>query len=275
VITAGRSSADISCDPLNLAQLEQLFSEQQPTIVINAIAYTAVDKAESEPEQAMALNAQLPGCLSDLCAEHKALLIHYSTDFVFDGTNNSPYEEQQSTNPISVYGKSKLAGEKAIQMSACAHVILRTSWVYSEHGNNFMKTMLRLAGERKELGVVDDQVGSPTYSLDIAKASVAIAQRYLADPKAFNNLSGIYHLTNQGQISWHGFAKSIFEMADAYCELAIETLNPISTEQYPTPAQRPAYSVMSNEKLKQTFDIELPDWRDALSLCLATYFASH
>jgi len=272
VITAGRREADVLLDPLDRVALSNLFAEVQPDIVINAIAHTAVDNAESEIELAFQLNADLPAALADQCSQHNCLLIHYSTDFVFDGSENVPWLESSGTNPLSVYGRSKLAGEKAIQISSCAHLILRTSWVYGGRGSNFLLTMLRLAKERESLAVVSDQIGSPTCSYDIAKATLELCERYKDDEEFVKSKRGIYHLTAFGETSWHGFAKEIFELAEGYESLAIKQLSAITTQQYPTPATRPAYSVLNCSLLKSTFDIELVDWKQALETCLKTYY---
>ncbi len=272
VITAGRSDADIIMDPLDNAKLEQLFLEIKPEIVINAIAYTAVDKAESEQEQVFLLNVDLPSALADHCEKTDSLLIHYSTDFIFDGCKTTPYKEDDQTQPLSVYGRSKLAGEKAIQISSCKSLILRTSWVYGHRGNNFMLTMLRLGRERASLSVVDDQIGSPSSSHDIALATIELCQQYIHNPENFHTNTGIYHLISTGSTSWYGFAKAIFKQAALHESLCIEKLQPITTEQYPVDAKRPAYSVLDCEKIKKTFGIALPDWQDSLNASLKKYY---
>jgi len=275
VVTAGRSEADIIMDPLNSSQLSALFLEVKPDIVINAIAYTAVDKAESEQEQAFLLNADLPSALADHCEQSNALLIHYSTDFIFDGSKTNPWREDDESQPLSVYGRSKLAGEKAIQIASCPSVILRTSWVYADRGNNFMLTMLRLGRERDSLSVVNDQIGSPTCSYDIAMATGQLCEQYLTDPSSFKNHSGIYHLTSSGSTSWYGFAKTIFELASPYESLAINDLSAITSDQYPVAATRPAYSVLDCGKIKKEFGIELPHWEESLKQCLKKYYLNH
>ena len=272
VITAGRSAADIIMDPLDNSALTTLFNEAKPDIVINAIAYTAVDKAESEIDTAFKLNTDLPAALADECSKINSLLIHYSTDFVFDGAQNTPWIESAATNPLSVYGRSKLAGEKAIQMASCPSLILRTSWVYGERGTNFLLTMLRLASEREALAVVEDQVGSPSCSNDIAQATLLLCKRYIKEPEYVSANRGIYHLTASGQTSWYGFAKAIFELAGLKEPLKIKDLSAISSAQYPTAAVRPPYSVLNCAALKETFNVELTDWHLALENCLKRYY---
>jgi len=274
VITAGRTAADITIDPLDHKSLQKLLMEVNPDIVINAIAYTAVDKAESEQDLAFQLNADLPAALADICEKLNCLLIHYSTDFVFDGTGTEPWNESSATNPLSVYGRSKLAGEKAIQISSCPNLILRTSWVYGERGNNFLLTMLRLARERESLSVVADQTGSPTCSTDIATATLALCKHYHSNPEHFKSNQGLFHLTASGETSWYGFAKAIFEQSVQYESLMIKDLCPIKSEEYPTAAQRPSYSVLDCQGIKKIFSIQLPDWQLSLNNCLRRYYQS-
>lgn len=274
VKSVGRASADLIWGDGLLDTLEQLVITEQPDIVINAIAYTAVDKAESEQEQAFALNSDLPARLADICQRNSALLIHYSTDFVFDGLKAEPWQEWDDTNPLSAYGKSKLAGEKAIQMTQASAVILRTSWVYGETGNNFVKTMIRLGKERDTLGVVADQAGCPTYSRDIAKATIAIIDCYIKDSTQFNNIQNLCHLSGNGSTTWHGFAEAIFAGAAKHEALAIKNLNAITTEDYPTPAIRPANSVLNCDKLKTDFGVSMPDWQTSLTECLERLYQS-
>lgn len=239
----------------------------QPRWIINAAAYTAVDRAEQEPELAHQVNAVAPGIMAEEGKKIGASLVHFSTDYVFSGEAAVPYREENPTAPQSVYGKSKLAGEQAILASGCDHLILRTAWVYGSRGRNFLLTMLRLMSERKQLGVVDDQVGSPTWCRLIAEAcSQILAQQ----PTGLNDKAGIYHLTASGQTSWHGFAAAIREFGQQQGILTgeIAQIQPIKTEQYPTPAKRPAFSVLANQKLARTFGLRLPDWRDSLQLCV-------
>jgi dTDP-4-dehydrorhamnose reductase len=231
----------------------------QPQIIVNAAAYTAVDKAESEPELCMSINGKAPGILAELARESQALLVHYSTDYVFDGSKTSPYVETDPTNPLSVYGASKLAGERAIVEVDCPHLILRTTWVYGSRGKNFLLTILRLAAEKSELKIVADQVGAPTWSRSIAEATSQIVAQCHRDR---SSIKGLYHLSAAGSTSWHGFASEIVSQYRAlYPEqtLTIEQILPILTSEYPTPAQRPANSVLDNSKLLRDFGIQLPD----------------
>ncbi|MBZ0091878.1 MAG: dTDP-4-dehydrorhamnose reductase [Sulfuricellaceae bacterium] len=233
----------------------------RPDLVVNAAAYTAVDKAESEPGLAWAINGDAPGILAEEAKRLNALLVHYSTDYVFDGTQPGAYTEQDTPKPQSVYGQSKLAGEQAVQASGCAHLILRTSWVYGGRGKNFLLTMLRLAREKEELSVVDDQIGAPTWSRLIAETTAQI----LAQRQSSSFRDGLYHLTAAGETSWHGFAQAIF--AAARLE-RLPRLRPIPSSEYPLPAPRPKNSVLANDKLLQNFGLAMPHWQQGLSLCL-------
>lgn len=236
----------------------------RPDIIVNAAAYTAVDKAESEPELAAAINTTAPGILAEEAARLGALLVHYSTDYVFDGSKDSPYLENDATSPLNVYGTTKLAGEEAIRAAGCQYLIFRTSWVYGGRGKNFLLTMLRLAREREELKVVDDQYGAPTWSRAIAEGS-ALALAALACHPTTETLLGTYHLTCAGRTTWHGFTEAILDGAPLPRQPRLE---PIPTSAYPLPAKRPTNSVLSNAKLEQAFGLVLPDWRRALALCL-------
>jgi dTDP-4-dehydrorhamnose reductase len=240
------------------ASLPALLDRLQPKTVVNAAAWTAVDKAESEPEAAFAANAEAPAVIAQWCAGHDVPLVHYSTDYVFDGQGTHPYREDDATAPLSVYGASKLAGEQAIRAAGGRHLIFRTAWVYASHGSNFLRTMLRLGAEREELKVVADQVGTPTPAALIAD----VTARALAHPRG---LSGTWHLTALGQTTWHGFAEAIFAEAVAQGVLArAPQVLPITTAQYPTPARRPAWSCLDTTRLREDFGIALPDWREAL-----------
>jgi len=231
--------------------------EVKPDVIVNAAAYTAVDQAEKDVEQAMLANAAGPGFLAAEAQAVGALLVHYSTDYVFDGTKTTPYTEDDPTNPLSVYGKSKLAGEKAIQAVGGRHLILRTSWVYGPRGKNFLLTMLRLAREREELRVVDDQRGAPTSSIAIADATAEILKRHGADA------NGLFHLTAGGETTWFGFTEAIVELARENLP-RMPRLVPITTAEYPTPAKRPAYSVLDCSKASRSLGVQLADWRAAL-----------
>ncbi len=226
--------------------------------IINCAAYTAVDKAEEDVENADLINHIAVKHMAEIAKEKNIKLIHISTDYVFDGTNYKPYTEEDSPNPTGIYGKTKLAGEKAIlEIAPKNAIIIRTSWVYSGYGNNFVKTMLRLGKEKEQLGVIYDQIGTPTYAADLAAAILAIL------PKIDNSKPEIYHYSNEGAISWYDFAKEIMKMAKLSCQI-----NPIETWQYPTPAKRPHYSLLNKAKIKKDFDVTIPYWKDSLSACL-------
>ncbi len=255
-------------ETLDLSQPEmirQVMAEVKPDLIVNACAYTAVDKAESEPDLAMAVNGTGVGILAEEAHKLGARLIHVSTDYVFDGCQSHPYQETDPTNPIGVYGKSKLAGEQAIQQVGGDYIIVRTAWVYGVGGmGNFVKTMLRLGSSRDELRVVTDQVGSPTWTKDLAEAIVYMIQNSPA--------SGIYHYTNSGVCSWYDFAIAIFEEATALgFPLQVQRVVPITTAEYPTPAKRPAYSVLSHRKISAVMGTHPPHWRRSLRLMLKDY----
>ena len=252
VVTLGRADVDLS----DAAALVQAVQRVQPSLIVNAAAHTAVDRAETEPDIAFAINAVAPGVLAEQAAKLNALLVHYSTDYVFDGSQRTPYRESDPTHPLGVYGESKLAGEQAVQASGCRHLLLRTSWVYDSTGRNFLTTMLRLAKQHGKLRVVGDQHGSPTSAAMIAEASLQLIRSMLNQPAM---QGGLYHLTAQGQTTWHGFAQAI--MHKAGLDIPIEA---ITTADYPTPAKRPAYSVLDSSKLQREFNYRLPDWQQAL-----------
>jgi len=238
--------------------LPALLDRLQPSVVVNAAAYTAVDKAEQEPEAAFRANAQAPGVIAQWCAAHNVPMVHYSTDYVFDGQGTTPYAEDHVTAPLGVYGSSKRDGEDAVRAACGRHLIFRTAWVYASHGSNFLRTMLRVGAERDELRVVADQIGTPTPAALIADVTAQALQHP-------GQLSGTWHLTASGQTSWHGFAEAIFAEAFAAGVLAkAPNVQAISSEQYPTPAKRPAWSVLDNRKLQQDFGISLPAWREGL-----------
>ena len=232
-----------------------------PSIVINAAAYTAVDRAETEPELAHIINARAPESLAYACDEAGAVLIHYSTDYVFDGTASMPYTETAAVAPTGVYGQSKLAGEIAVASATQRYVILRTAWLYSAVGHNFVKTMLKLADSGQPVRVVADQVGSPTYAQDLARVTRSIIEVLISSRE---DCFGLYHVTNSGTTSWHGLAQEIFRLA-AHQDVVVQ---PISTEEYPTPAPRPAYTALDCSKLERVFGLPLPSWRDALARCI-------
>lgn len=259
---------------VDLAQpdtLRNVIRSKQPQIIINAAAYTAVDKAESEPELAIAINATAPLIIAQESQKLGAFLIHISTDYVFDGNRYRPYQETDTTNPLSIYGKTKLAGEEAIRETCAHHLILRTAWVYGTFGkSNFVKTMLRLGAERPEIRVVADQIGSPTWAQDIA---TVIAQTI---PQLTPEISGSYHYTNSGIASWYDFAVAIFEEAQQLgFPLKVERIVPITTAEYPTPARRPAYSVLACGKISAILETHPPHWRQRLRQMLRDLKIGH
>lgn len=263
VIALGHAQLDLA----NADALRQAMRHAAPDLILNAAAYTAVDRAEQEPDMAQAVNGIAPGILAEEAQRLNAALVHYSTDYVFDGEKGAPYEEIDAPHPLSVYGATKLAGEKAIAAVDCAHLILRTSWVYGARGKNFLLTMQRLAREREELRVVDDQHGAPTWSRMLAEATLGIVSQCLHKGRVADLLrdkGGLYHLSAGGQTSWFGFASAIVQQAEKP-----PRMTPIGTAEYPLPAARPAYSVLSNEKIARHFGIRLPNWRDSLGQCLA------
>jgi dTDP-4-dehydrorhamnose reductase len=235
-------------------------------VIINAAAYTAVDKAETDEQRCLQINGIAPGILAEEAKKAGALLVHYSTDYVFDGAKGTPYVEEDVPNPMSAYGRSKLAGDQSVRQVDGSHLVFRLCWVYGGRGQNFMLTMMRLAREREKLRVVSDQIGCPTWSRLIAETTSLALKQVLAarEPGTF---SGVYHLAAGGQTSWHGFAEAIIgSMPDS--ENKCKTVEPIPTSEYPLPARRPAYSVLSCEKLRRTFGLKLPDWRDSLGQVL-------
>jgi dTDP-4-dehydrorhamnose reductase len=246
-------------DICNNSALEKIFAEHKPSFFINTAAYTAVDRAETEREAAYLINAEAVGTIAKTCRSYNTTLIHLSTDYVFDGNNNQPYKEDDTTNPINYYGYSKWMGEQLALQNNPDTIILRTSWVYSVYGNNFVKTMLRLMKERSTINVVNDQYGSPTYAKDLAKAILQI----IANAQS-NFHAGIYHFNNDGVITWFDFATAIRDIKKLNC-----SVQPITTAQYPTPAKRPAYSVFNKEKIQKTFHVGLKNWRDSLEECLS------
>ncbi|MFH0798580.1 MAG: dTDP-4-dehydrorhamnose reductase [Pseudomonadota bacterium] len=241
--------------------------EAKPAIIINAAAYTAVDKAESEPEKAMTINGVAPGIIAEEAKRIGAVLVHYSTDYVFDGHKRSPYLETDIPNPLNIYGKTKLAGDLAIQAVDIPHFIFRTSWVYGWRGQNFLLTILRLAGEREELKVVDDQVGTPNWARLLAEMTAQVlAQGTACLPEFVGDRSGIYNMSSQGQASWFDFAKAILEADPQRHGHVLKRLTPIPTADYPTSASRPLYSLLEMSKLRKTFSLSLAEWSWPLRL---------
>ncbi|MVN89911.1 dTDP-4-dehydrorhamnose reductase [Mucilaginibacter aquatilis] len=248
--------AEEEANVLNVEALEKLFETYKPEYVINCAAYTAVDKAESDVETSRKVNKDGAANLAQLCKQFSAVLVHVSTDFVFEGNTPFLLTESDVAAPINVYGLTKLEGEQHIIQSLDKHYILRTSWLYSEYGNNFVKTMLKLGAERDELNIIADQIGTPTYAIDLAACILDIIE-------ADNQQYGIYHYSNEGVTSWYDFAVGIFDLAGISVKV-----NPIRTSQYPTPATRPVFSVMDKSKVKLTFGINIPYWRHSLQECI-------
>ena len=251
------SSSDL--DITKKEKCQEVFAKHKPNFCINAAAYTAVDKAESEYDKAYLINVFGAKNLAEICKETNATFLHVSTDFVFDGNNTKPYTEEDKPNPKGVYGQTKLDGERAIQETLEQHFIIRTSWVYSQFANNFMKTMLRLASERDTLSVVNDQIGTPTNAVDLAEVLVKICAAYNLQPTT-HNLFGIYNFSNEGQCSWYDFAKKIFELN----KISINLLS-IPSKSFPTPAKRPNYSVLDKSKIKTAFGIDINGWEESLN----------
>jgi dTDP-4-dehydrorhamnose reductase len=248
-------------DTLNICDreaVEQFFLSNRIEVCVNCAAYTAVDKAEDEPALARKVNTDAPRILAEACQKHHSLLIHISTDYVFDGNGDIPYKESDPTNPQSVYGLTKDEGEKFVAESGCNYCIIRTAWLYSSTGKNFVKTMLNLADTHDEINVVCDQKGTPTWAYDLAYTITKLLEKYGKEP-----IREVFHFTNEGIITWYDFAVAIMEIAGKKCKV-----NPITTEQYPTKAHRPAYSVLDKTKIKQTLGIEIPFWKDSLKKCI-------
>ncbi len=265
IVGVDRESVDLA----DAAQTRELVHRAAPDIILNAAAYTAVDRAETERDLAFAINEQAPRILAEEALLRNALFVHYSTDYVFDGGKSEPksesWTESDSPNPLNVYGSSKLAGEQAVEGVGGKFLIFRTSWVYGPHGNNFLLTMLRLARERDRLSIVDDQIGGPTTSIELARATHLIITGILAGRfGAPQNWAGLYHMTCGGSVSWFGFARAIFARAAQLLAVKPPALTPISTKDYPTPAARPRNSVLSNAKLHARFAVELRPWESAL-----------
>jgi dTDP-4-dehydrorhamnose reductase len=259
-LTALDFDTDPAADFGRPESLPALLDALAPDVIVNAAAHTAVDKAESEPEFARRLNALAPGALAEWAAARAAWLLHYSTDYVFDGSGQAPRDEAAPTGPLSVYGRTKLEGEQRIRASGCRHLILRTSWVYAARGGNFIRTMLRLAAERDELNVIADQIGAPTSAELLADVTALALRRLQREPA----LAGTYHCVAGGQTSWHGYARHVIEWARAHGQpvrVAADAIRPVPTTAYPTPARRPLNSRLATTKLQQCFDLVLPPWQ--------------
>jgi dTDP-4-dehydrorhamnose reductase len=265
VAVVGSAEVDFA----NPDSIRQAVRAASPAVIVNAAAYTAVDKAENERELAYAINGAAPGVLAEEALRLGSLLVHYSTDYVFDGKKDGSYVETDPTNPLNVYGSSKLAGEQAIESVGGSFLILRTSWVYGARGSNFLLTMLRLAQERDELRIVNDQKGAPTSSGSIAQATAEIlARTHASAGGGLEGRSGIYHLSCSGETTWFGFAETLLTRSAARTGIAVPKLIPISTSEFPRPAARPANSRLSCKRLEETFGVRMPAWEDALSSVL-------
>src|SRR5260370_5765567 len=253
-------------DLTNGASIVKGVRDTRPQVVVNAAAYTAVDKAETEPDKCHQINGVAPGVLAEEAKKLSALLVHYSTDYVFDGTKTTPYTEDDQPNPLGAYGRAKLAGDQAVLQIDGQHLIFRLCWVYGARGQNFMLTMMRLAREREKLRVVSDQFGCPTWSRLIAETTGLALKQVLASPEP-GAFKGVYHLAASGQTSWHGFAEAIVRHMPAEGRKC-KAIEAITTPEYPLPAKRPAYSILSCQKLQQTFSLHLPDWQESLEQVL-------
>lgn len=282
VVALGRDQLDLSKPD----DISRTIREVRPQLIVNTAAYTAVDQAEADLAMAHAINAEAPRLMAEEARKIGAVLVHYSTDYVFDGAKRAPYDEADSANPMNVYGKTKFAGEHAIRTSGVAHLIFRTAWVYATRGRNFLLTILRLATEREELRIVSDQVGAPTCASDVAAATskilTGICERNHGE-FVFSEVSGTYHMSAAGQTTWYDFAKTVLEKAGATSQglvwlakathgrqLIARRVVPISTEEFRSPTQRPVYSVLSNSRLIQTFGVALPDWHTQLQRCFVS-----
>jgi len=265
IVALGRDDADFS----NLEGLRCIISNIKPDVVVNAVAYTAVDKAESEEDLATIINGIAPGVLAEEASKINALLVHYSTDYIFDGTNNHPYLESDAPNPINAYGRSKLAGERAIQSSGCDFIILRTSWVYASRGSNFLQTIIRLAKEKNELKIIDDQVGTPTWARYIADSTSCMISKILNDRVSDNiEINEIFHLSNKGQCSWYQFADEIVNRLKEFDQSIRTEVRPISSDQYASVADRPKYTVLCSDKIEREMLLQNIGWQSAVELCL-------
>jgi dTDP-4-dehydrorhamnose reductase len=280
VVALNRDQLDLS----NPGKIREVVRSVRPHLIVNAAAYTSVDKAESEVAVARAINSEAPAVLAEAAQRIGATLVHYSTDYVFDGLKKAPYTEEDSPTPQNVYGRTKLAGEDAIRLSGASHLMFRTEWVYAQMGRNFLLTILRLATEHEELQIVNDQIGAPTWSRSIAIASTQVLSRILSenDPGALEKVSGTYHMTASGETTWFQFAEAILEEASQLTAkpewftaatrgkpIIAKRVTPILTSDYPTPAKRPSNSILSNDKLARTFGTRLPDWREQLKSVFA------
>jgi dTDP-4-dehydrorhamnose reductase len=271
VTPLGRTDADFEYPE----SLRQLVRDNKPDVIVNAVAYTAVDKAEAEPERAERINAQSVAVLAEEARALDTLMIHYSTDYVFDGNKSSPYVEDDEPNPLSIYGNTKLKGERAIQASGCRHLVFRTAWVYGEHGGNFAKTILRLALERDQMQVVADQIGAPTSAKLIADVTARCLGRTLNGTRISQSLNGLYHLVAAGETTWCDYARLLVKGATqrgARLKLLPQSIHEIATSDYPTAAKRPAHSRLDTARLQTDFALDLPDWKIHLNRFLDEYW---
>jgi len=271
VVALSRDEADFDVP----SSLHACFASKYD-VVVNAVAYTAVDQAEQDEDRAMRVNAEAVGVIADQARRQDALLIHYSTDYVFDGTSPVPYREDDRPDPQSAYGRSKRAGEVAIERSGCAYLILRTSWVFAARGRNFLRTIVRLAAEREALRIVGDQFGAPTSARLIADCTASVIGHAAHEWRTQRFASGVYHLTASGRTSWHGFAVHVVDRArsEATMALAVTAIDAIPTSEYPVPARRPANSSLDTSRIRERFGLHLPDWRVGVDLCLQELWAS-
>lgn len=269
LVVWGRKEANLA----HPDQIRNLVDDLRPDVIVNAAAYTAVDRAEKERVLARTINGESPGVLAESARKNDALLVHYSTDYVFDGSKDDAYLESDDPCPMNIYGETKLAGEKSIIATDCKHLIFRTSWVYSWTGSNFLKTMLRVGRERDQISVVNDQFGAPTWARMIAEATALVLSQTITHPESFDR--GIYNLTAMGRTSWYEFAEEIFRLAKRNEQLSqqlkVEVVQPINSEEFPTPAKRPSNSELSHEKLWDVFRVRLPDWKDSLAAVMDRY----
>lgn len=268
IITAGRANADIQVDFASPHTIEDKIRRAEADVIVNAAAYTAVDQAESDSNAAFAVNASAPEVLARWASKTGSLLVHFSTDYVFDGGKASAYVEDDEPNPLSIYGKSKLAGEQAIRDSGARHLILRTSWVYGLRGKNFFLTILCLAAERDELRIVNDQFGVPNWSRSLAEATANVLKTMIGEPEDMDRRVGTYHLSASGETTWSGFARSIIERLEGDPGIRARTVTGISTKDFPTPATRPRRSTLSVARLAAVFGLNLPSWETCLHQCL-------
>ena len=264
VVALDRSAFDLSRPDAMRSAIREL----EPAVLVNAAAYTAVDRAESEPDLAMAINGVAPGVMANEMSRLGGVLVHYSTDYVFDGSGHTPWTERDAPNPVSVYGRTKLAGERAIAAAGAEHLILRTSWVYGRRGSNFVRTIMRLALERDELRIVADQVGAPTWCQDLADWTAVIVSRLLGPETSASQPSGVFHLAAGGQTTWHGLAQAVVRLAPELAHRRHVAVVPIASAQHPLPAKRPAFSVLDTAHVNRVFGVAPRHWQNALARCL-------